>query len=422
MNIKQSVYFFLRGCYFGADELLYRFLTKFPARTAVEDEKKRVVFVVDHPSPRVYKMMKQLHKNGWEIICFYRVKRGVDVEKEVRPYSVRVERYISAYGAYNLCQQYPGAVFHVFCCYVYDVPELLIQKKVGKVIFDNYDGYAGFVVGWDESKGNRKTTAQEKFCMENADGMTCRSFESQYNKWRMGYRFKGKRLLFFDYCSTEKKRYLREHKLNDSPIFFYGGGLPDEENFPNYIHSCFVEAARQISANGGQLWVYHGRLTKAKKNYYEKASVEIPGFRLHDAVPFEEMLKVMSGCDFSIMPTRGSFMDGFRQGGDGGNQYYNYIKYIYAAANKFFDASEVGLPLVGCTPLKIFKMLERAGMAVYCPVEELGDKIPYLKEHYDEYRANIIKNIDRFSIEKNIHRLIAFYEEIAATRPIESDS
>lgn len=419
--MKSKIYFFLRKCYFVADDLLYRVLLLLPHRRikTAESNAKRVVFVVDHPSPRVMKMAKELRKNGWEIISLCRIKRGKVMAEDIYRYSTKVETYVSAHGALYRCRHYQGGLFHVFCCYVYDVPTLLIKKRIGKIIFDNYDGFAGFLSKWDKTRANRKTAKAERFCLENADGLTCRSFETQYNKWRMGYRFKGKRLLFLDYCSTESKRYLHEHELNESPVFFYGGGLPDEINKPDYVHSCIVDAAQALSEHGCGLWVYHSRCSPELDVYYQKAAERIPAFLFHGAVPFEEMLAVMKQCDFSIMPVKKQFETNIKENRNDGT-YYG-VKMKYGTANKYFDALEAGLPLVGASFQLVFSMLERSGVACRCTVEELGDRLEYLKKHHDEYCDNIAQQIDKFSVEKNISRLIDFYRKIAVTSPTQID-
>lgn len=405
---KRSVYMFFRSGFFLADDLLYRLFLLLPYRRSQRKE-KRVIFVIDNQSPRVYKIIRELHKNGWEIVSFCRMRRGVKIAKEIYQYSSKVESYISAHGALYRCRRYPDGLFHVFCCYAYDVPTLLIKKRVGKIIFDNYDGYAGFLADWNKSKRNRKTAAEEKFCLENADGLTCRSFETQYNKWRMGYRFKGKRLLFLDYCSIENRRYLHAHKLNDTPVFFYGGGLPDEVNHRDTAGACITEAARILSEHGCKFLIYHARTSAELGNHYRRAFEAIPNAELHEAVPFEEMLEVMQHCDFAIHPVRGNYKDWMNYDQSDGVNYST--KLIYCASNKYFDAMEMGLPMVGYGAKRFVQMLKHCGV-VRCPVNDLGDKIDYLKENYDRLRGDIVKNIERFSIEKNIGRLIDFYGKV----------
>lgn len=404
---KRSVYMFFRSGFFLADDLLYRLFLLLPYRRSQRKE-KRVIFVIDHQSPRVYKIIRELHKNGWEIVSFCRMRRGVKIAKEIYQYSSKVESYISAHGALYRCRRYPDSLFHVFCCYAYDVPTLLIKKEVGKIIFDNYDGYAGFVADWNKSKRNLRTAAEEKFCLESADGLTCRSFETQYNKWYMGYRFKGKRLLFFDYCSIEDGKYLHEHKLNDTPVFFYGGGLPDEINQPNSAFSCLTEGARILSAHGCKFLVYYRRAGAEIENHFRRAFETIPNAELHSAVPYGEMLKIMQQCDFATLLTRGNYKDWMNR--DQSDERYYNAKYIYTASNKIFDSIEMGLPMVGYVS-KLAQMLRHCGV-VCCSVDELSDKIDYLKENYDKLRGDIEKNIEKFSIEKNIGRLIDFYGKV----------
>lgn len=406
---KRSIYMFFRSGFFWADDLLYRLLLLLPYRRNQRKD-KRVIFVIDDSSPRVYKIMRELHKNGWEIVSFCRVRRGRRIAKEIYQYSSKVEQYVSAHGALYRCRRYPNSLFHVFCCYEYDVSALLIKKGVGKIIFDSYDGYAGFVADWNKTKRNLKTAAEEKFCLENADGLTCRSFETQYNKWHMGYRFKGKRLLFLDYCSIEDGRHLREHRLNAMPVFFFGGGLPDEIGHPEYIYSCIVETARILSEHGCRFLVYSaGRASAEIKRYYIEAFKTIPNAEFHEAVPFEEMLEIMQQCDFAILSTRGKYEDWTDYTQSDGTRFN--AKHIYGAANKYFDAIQVGLPMVGYAPKLLVQMLKHCGV-VCCSVDELGDKIDYLKENYDKLRDDIVKNIEKFSMERNIKRLIDFYEKV----------
>ena len=364
-------------------------------------------------------MAKALKENGWEIVSICRVRRENLMANEMLKYSSRVVKYYSSHAALYHCRKYYGGLFHVFTCYKYDATALLIKSKIGKVIFDNYDGWGGFVSEWNKSDGGRRTAAQERFCLENADGLTCRSFESSYVKWHMGYQLKGKRLLFLDYCSTESGRYKAPHQMNDPLIFFYGGGMPDEENQPDSPLSCMSDAAAIISKHSGKFLCYHPRTSDAINRYFTVLSKQNTAFRYNAAVPFDKLIDIISESDFSLMPFRKEVETNIQENTDDG-QFYS-VKYKYAATNKHFDSLEAGRPIVSVAPTLLFKMLARSGMAIYCPVEELDNKMDYLKEHYDEYRANIVKNVEKFSIQKNIHRLIAFYEQIKAAPPIEID-
>ncbi len=408
---KNSIYLSFRKGFFFLDGMRCRSKALFDKRRPEPLKAKRVVFVIDHSSPRVYKIIKQLNKNGWEIIAFYRYKRGKDIEREIGSYVKIIKKYVSAYAAYALCRQYEGSLFHVFCCYTYDVPELLIRKKVGKVVLDNYDGFAGFIAGWNRTRSGLKTAASERYCLENADGLTCRSFESQYNKHEMGYRFKRRRLLFLDYCSIEKEYYLREHKLNEEPVFFYGGGVPDEVRYPDFPFSCLTETARILDKKGCCFWVYHSRVNPSLQQHYQSEFDSIKRAVFHDAIPFDDMINLMQNCDFSIMPAKGEYyFSGKNEDSDG---IYHYAKYIYATANKFFDAIEVGIPIIGYAPSRIVRVLSRCGV-IRCSMDELESKLDDIIAHYSDYRAEIRKNIDKFSIERHIHRLIDYYIEIVA--------
>lgn len=199
-------------------------------------KEKDIVFVIASKSSRVVKMLKALRNRGIRVHVFL---RHLDEElflEDIINYSDSVILYSHSKAVEHLMKTYKPKLVHIFCCYQYHEAELIIRMHVAKVILDNYDGYGGFVSVWNKSENALRRTKQERYCLENADGLTCRSFETQYNKRHMGYQFKGERILFLDYYDSQIEFKLKEGgrkgEAENRIAFFYGGGIPDlrEEN------------------------------------------------------------------------------------------------------------------------------------------------------------------------------------------------
>lgn len=91
-----------------------------------------------------------------------------------------------------------------------------------------------------------------------------------------------------------------------------------------------------------------------------KAFETIPNAAFHEAVPFGEMLEIMQQCDFAILSARGKYEDWADYTQSDGTRFN--AKHIYGAANKYFDAIQVGLPMVGYVSKRFVQMFKHCGV------------------------------------------------------------
>ena len=381
----------------------------YKARTSISRKKKdytingkQVVFVVDHPSPRVVKMMFALKNEGYETVAICRRTRNTLVLNQILMFASKVSFYSSKEKALHECKKYSPLAYHIFCCFKYDVAEFIIRNNIGRTVFDNYDGYKGYL-----PKTEEKLELQEKYCLENADGLCCRSFESQYNKHVLKYKFKGKRILFLDYCWDNTPVEIRN--AGNELKFFYGGGINAEGSTksPMDCHERFAEIAGR---NHACYTIYCAGYNREYHVRYEKLAQRIKGFEFNPAVPFEEMLIIARNFDYGVWIGSELYKDRIKRNDN--DEAYCGIKYKYGATNKFFDYIDAGMPIIGCIHEMFFKIFERNKMAHYATIESVENDFESLRENLIAFKEAIIKNRRKFSINENIPRLIDFYKKL----------
>ena len=98
-----------------------------------------------------------------------------------------------------LSRKFNPLVYHVFSSWNFDIAYGLIKKKIGKVIFDDYDVMAGMVFKDFAAEHYPGQIKKEKYCLEHANGICCRSLETQYAKRKLKYNIRCPRIFFPEY-------------------------------------------------------------------------------------------------------------------------------------------------------------------------------------------------------------------------------
>lgn len=154
-----------------------------------------VVFVADVPSARHFKMASGLQRNGWSVVLLHKGPVPGDQRRffsEILKFSDREECLLLA------CLLSP-IVYHVFSSWNFEVAELFMQCRPGKIVFESYD-----VMGGSLQENLRQEYAkqipQEKFCFESADGVTSRNLQVRFARRKLGYKIPKNVLFFPDYC------------------------------------------------------------------------------------------------------------------------------------------------------------------------------------------------------------------------------
>ncbi len=377
-------------------------------------EQYQIIFIVDYLKPRIIKIGSSLRKEGYNIILLLNRKQRGKLYKEARFYNRLVyfddtdlERL------YIKCLWWRPLAYHFFCeaC----VPEWAVyllkrKNKIGKIIYDQYDAYRGFVTDIFDQNAKR-----EKFCLENADGLCCRMFETQYLKQKYHYHFK-KRILFFDYC-WGNFQFISKQKKNGIK-FVYGGRLlsysVDNGRMELYKieRSGFRYIAETIQNADGEFTIIPtDDISNRGFGFFRELERKYPSLVIMQPMKFYNLIKCESGMDYGIDCVElKKDLDRFCSNEENFNV---KREHRYYATNKYFDYLDAGImPIYGRKKELFGRYLARYGGAVYCTLEDLPDQMDRLKEDREKNRKGAQKAREIFAVEKQIKRLIAFYQEV----------
>jgi len=369
------------------------------------------ITLVVSPAPfnvRAAKIAYALEQEGWDVVLLYNKKSGNDYS----PYCSKCFGYRNVRHLLRLCAKYKSNIYHCFSIFKMETAEALIKKKLGKVVLDIYDQMSGMLKEDFLKKQYKGQLEREKFCMENADGLCCRNLESQYAKKYLGYKFKGKRLFFLDYCWDTYLDINKSKKRKDGEIHFvYCGNLNVEKYNPNSPFAYHLWLGESLAKQKAHYHLYPHPLYK--KNFhktfsdYIKLQSKTKYFHLHEPCSTIELIREMSQYDFGIL-ILGKQIDGTEE-----NTAYTQIKYDYALGNKIFDFIDAGLPIVMHKEKMSRFLASRYGVFIPASYELITENINSLKAFLTpEMEANFQKAKKAYSLKRNLKRLIKFYSSI----------
>jgi len=371
-------------------------LNQFESKNIRTIEMNQVVFVADIPDSRVIKLAYGLKQLGWNVTLLHGQDPGYNLEK----YFAKVQQYKNTQEALNLIASYKPLLYHVFASWNYFIPAMLINQKLGKIVFDNYDVMAGMVKEDFLKKHYPKNLELERFCLENADGLCCRSLEMQYAKRHLGYQYKGKRIFLLDCCwsSGTTVNLHSVSKMNDALHLAYCGNISTQKNAPFNYH---YEVSVLLSKNHIHYHIYPSMIGKSQilKSNILKYVIEQGGdpsyIHIHEMIPPDELITELSAYHYGLhlmWPT-----------GDLGKFPYYLRGFDYGTTNKIFDYIDAGLPvLIHKGKIQRFLVLRYGNGKV---VENLSDLI----------MLNIPKPTvvpHAYQLIPNTQRLIDFYKQI----------
>lgn len=362
-----------------------------------------IVLVADLVLPRVCKIAYGLKSIGWQVILLYQNAPFNEPEK----YCDRVYIYHSPAEALAIARQFHPIVYHIFSVIDFVIASLFIHDKPGKIVFDDYDVMAGMM---KEDWTSRHFTGQmqlEKFCLENADGLCCRSIEMQYSRRCFEYKYRGKRIFFADYCwNFPNITISTSYQSTDDAIHVvYAGNIPYEKSQKpsNYL----LLLAETLAQHKIHYHIYPA--PHVVENFktdllgYIQLSDQSPFFHLHQPLDNEDMIEEFTQYDLGLSMF-GQEHSSYHQ------PYHVQQKFEYCMANKLYDYLDAGLPYLIVKPLRFLRFLanrDRVGIDIekILSLDRSHLKqtiIPALKKSAEQ--AKIIN-----SIERQIIRLRDFY-------------
>ncbi len=379
-------------------------------RQKFKQNKKCVIFIADEMSPRIEKIGYALKRKGIKIVIFLQKKGIEEVVCNKENVYDKMYKFKNIRELYFLCLKFKPLVYHIFstCCVEKWIVFLIKNKHhIGKVVYDPYDIYRDMY-----GEKNKCYIKYEKFCLENSDGIVCRNFQTQYLKNKYGYCFKGKRLLFMDYCWNHNSPVKYPKADEEELCIVYGGRLlPHRSN----------NLLSQIEWDGLSSWIETTKKYKAKmvviasnmtdknefKDFYRLAKRN-PNFILKGKMDLNALIKYENRMDYGT--------DTFELAKDQKKSFKDFnfaAREKYCATNKYFDYIDAGIPIICGRPSEMLgRYLEKYGIVFRCTLEELPERMDELKQRRNEYAANVAKARKELSIEKQIPRLIRFYKQL----------
>jgi len=342
-----------------------------------------IVVIADKILHRVAKIVHGLEKSGCNTVLLFKYEKGF--HQDIFKISFQ---YKSKLGALWLAYKFKPIAYHVFSSWNFDTAYALISKKhkLGKIVFDDYDVFAGMV---NEGYANKHFPGQykkEKYCLENADGICCRSLETQYGMQKLRYKYKGKRIFFPEYM-WEQKNYADKYTSKRKTIVYAG-------NFDSNARLVAIE----LKKIGWNLEIFP--TFGAKYNTQDLPDNMI----IYKTVPFNELIATLSTYYYSIqIPIKMKVNY---------QKVYTSEKRKYSIAGKLFDYMEAGLKVIISDELFQKWIMQRYQFAITVnennPLQEITTKLQD-KNNLIEADITMVKHL---TLKSQIKRLINFYNTI----------
>lgn len=376
-------------------------------------DNKCIVMVSDSMKPRVAKIGYALRKKGYHVIFLMQKSEKNRIGNAEVPFFDKLCYFDNGIDAYMKCLRFAPLVYHIFSeANIGEWVEYLIKKKndLGKIVYDQYDVYRGL-----SSIFIRDCVEREKYCMENADGLCCRNFETQFLKHKYNYKFNGERILFLDYCWNNHSVKRKKRNINQPLRIVYGGRiLPNKAKM--VLGKTEWEAieflAQKLNESDNDFYMIpSGECDKRLYRDFYKLDESLVHFKLKKTMPYKRLIHFESRMDYGIDCLE------FQNKADEYKKYYRLTDYEakarYYATNKFFDYLDAGIPIIYGRKGEMFgRYLSAYGVAVPCELENMPNEFNNLKSRRDEYAKNVIVAREKLAVENQIERLILFYKQL----------
>lgn len=368
----------------------------------IKDNENKILFVIGDLTPRVLKIIKALQYKNREVkvllhpMVFFRqvceeefLQLGIIYRK-----CKCIEELI-----YNIIKEHVKIV-HIFShCNNTIIPYVLIKMRsiLPCLVYDEYDiineFYIDYPVDW---------LKEERYCLENADGICNRGYELEYLK-QYGYSFKGKTIHFFDYCKDDD---YHTDILNDKDelSICYAGGVITEKEYPDSAIVCWMDLLKRCEKAHCHLHIYPSEWSESNYTEYIELGKHNEFFHFHRPVSSEKLKKELSRYDYGIHPVRANYME---------QEHIAYIKrekLIYAVTNHFYDYLDAGIPIIAATPVLFISSFLQKGVLLPWTIEEYD--FDFLRNNKIVYRKRVEKIRLELQIKNHINELIDFYSSL----------
>lgn len=384
-----------------AEEVKEQLTDKIAGRNTV---KGRIVIAAGLVSPRVLKIAAALRNEGKEVEIFlYPNALFEEIFKDALQKlgipcreCACIEEFM-----YELIME-QAEVIHLFS-YIANtvIPYALIKMKEmlsSHIVYDEYD-----IVNELYCEYDAEALEEERFCLEEADGVCNRGYELGYLSEQCGYHFKGKTVQFIDYCNNDDVTQEPRH-TEETLSVCHAGTITTERHQPDFSIACTLEFAQKCAEAKCHYHVYPSIWSEDYLRDYIELERVNKYFHIHRPVPYGQFSKELAKYDYGVIPIRADFSHREINGS------YKKERFIYAMANRLFDFLDAGIPMVAATPVLQAKYLESRGVLIPWAIEEYD--FEYLRKNKGKYREAVKKAQKELQIKNHIHKLIEFYDSL----------
>lgn len=376
-------------------------------REFIDQSDRRIVFVVSDVGARVCKILNALQKKKERVIVF--IDNIVAQDVMAKPYIGKIAAMRDQCVFYECIEELlswlircNSRVIHIFSNgwnpYL-GIEIIRLKRYLGKVVYENSDIINGMYTCFDEEHLD-----MEKYCMENADGIVCRGFETEYLIKELNFKIR-KVLNFYDYCSSDMSERIKK-KENQELSICYVGGIATEKEYPGASYAAWLEFGEKCEINKCHLHIYPRDWDAKRYKDYIEFEKNHMYFHFHKPVPYENLIDEISQYDYGIHPVKSTIGEVEDKG------YTTPSKAVYATTNKFFDYLDAGLPIIACSPFKLADMLERENVLIRWSIDEYDFDVLRQCRKRKDYRENVKKARQKFAIDVKIDELRVFYDSL----------
>jgi len=369
-----------------------------------------VVLVTTVVLPRVCKIGYGLKNNGFRVVLVHRDDPNTYIA-ELSPCFDECHHFTNIEMALALAKQFNPIVYHVFSVWDYECAARFIASKIGKIVFDDFDVMAGMVRPDFALRHYGKQLELERYCIENANGLCCRSLEIQYARRQLGYHVKGRVLFYLDHCWDRPLVVENERpkKAESELHIVYAGCIAIEKQYPEGSRrdGFFLEFSRGMAQAKIHFHIYlpPTRCDNFDDDYSDYISLdqETPFFHLHRPVPADQLSSEIAKYDLALISAHSDVIN--KQ-----DEAYTPLKRSYCTPHKVFEYLDAGLGIIIGDYRNIRQMLERTGCAAFCHLEDVKTMLlSQPRSHWQELKARARAARHHFSTILQAKRLVDFY-------------
>jgi hypothetical protein len=383
-----------------------------PARSRQE----QIVLICDrHLSPRLCKIAWALKDSGFHTILLQH-REAQRYLLETSGFFDETHLFDSPEHALALAYNFKPLVYHIFSSWNYDLAELFIKTRPGKIVFDDFDVISGVIRDDFVARNYPGMTERERYCLEHADGIVARSIELQHVKKKLNFNLRGKKLLFLDYCWNHP---LPEPTRQDHELHLvYAGSVYVERFYPpgTSNDAFFYDFAVDLTAAGIHFHLYPSPAqTGDFRNYYsdffDLAAVN-PYFHIHFPVETHLLGAELAHYDIALVTAE-------KEQIDRGNEAYTPVKSRLCMPHKVFDYLDAGLGVIVAEGFAFpWRILKRKGAGACAYTSDVKAKILSAPPGtWTEMKRRARQTKKDYAIKAQIHRLIDFYFSLHEAAP-----